>query len=93
MSGFGTVGRLPASFLTDCGGSIAIPDETIALAAIIGYSVPSDKQGDTIFIDGIRLLYKIAQTSVGSFTLTPADLDSRGTFDPNYLLPSIIIEW
>lgn len=90
VSGFGTVGRLPASFLTDCGGSIAIPDETIALGAIIGYSVPSDKQGDTIFIDGIRLLYKIAQTPVGSFTLTPADLDSRGTFDPNYPLPNPI---
>ena len=90
ISGFGTVGRLPASFLIDCGGNIAIPDETIALGAVIGYSVPSDRQGDTVFIDGVRLLYQIAQTPSGNFTLTPADLSSRGTFDPNYPLPNPI---
>ena len=84
VSGFGTVGRLPATFLTDCGATIPIPDETIALGAIIGYSVPNDKRGDAIFIDGVRLLYQIAQTPPGNFTLTFSDLGSRGVFDPAY---------
>ncbi len=84
VSSFGTIGRLPASFLTDCGVSIPIADETISLGAATGYSVPADKRGDNIFIDGVRLLYQIAQTPKPNFTSRPAGLASRGSFDPNY---------
>lgn len=84
VSSFGTVGRLPASFLSDCGGNLTIPDEAIALAAVQGFEVPADKRGDNIFIDGVRLLYQIAQTPAASLAFSPADLGSRGSFDPNY---------
>jgi uncharacterized protein GlcG (DUF336 family) len=84
VSSFGTVGRLPASFLSDCGAGIPIADETIALGAVIGYQVPPDKRGDTILLDGVRLLYQIASTPAGNFTLAPATLSNLGTFDPNY---------
>lgn len=84
VSSFGTVGRLPASFLTDCGGGLSIPDEAIALAAVNGYNVPSDKRGDNIFIDGVRLLYQIANTPTPAYSLSYSDLTTLGTFDPTY---------
>jgi uncharacterized protein GlcG (DUF336 family) len=44
-------------------------DEIIALGAVIGFSVPDDKRGDNIFIDGIRFLYANGSTPGGDFTL------------------------
>ncbi len=90
VSSFGTVGRLPASFLTDCGSGIPIADEAIALGAVIGYSTPSEKRADTIFIDGVQLLYQIAPTPPANFTFTFADVTSRGALDPTYPLPNLV---
>ncbi|HEX9655145.1 MAG TPA: heme-binding protein [bacterium] len=86
VSSFGTVGRLPASFLIDCGSGIPIADEAIALGAVIGYSVPGDRRADTIFIDGVQLPYQIAQTPPSNFTLNFSDLSNLGTLDPTFPL-------
>lgn len=54
-------------------------DEVIALGATIGFSVPPDKRGDNIFIDGIRFLLTNASVPAGNFD--PAfDISTRGTF-------------
>jgi uncharacterized protein GlcG (DUF336 family) len=60
------------------------PDEIIALGALYGYAPPDDKRGDNIYLDGIRLLYSNVPTPPANFTLTWADLASRGTVDPNF---------
>ncbi|MFN0157634.1 MAG: GlcG/HbpS family heme-binding protein [Bacteroidota bacterium] len=54
-------------------------DEVIALGAVIGFSVPDEKRGDNIFIDGIRFLLTNASVPVGNFD-SGFDLSSRGTF-------------
>jgi uncharacterized protein GlcG (DUF336 family) len=59
-------------------------DEIIALGALYGFAPPSDKRADNVYIDGIRLLYANAPTPPANFTLTWADLASRGTVDPNF---------
>jgi uncharacterized protein GlcG (DUF336 family) len=61
-------------------------DEIIALGAVYGYAPPDDKRADNIYLDGIRLLYANTQAPPANFTLTWADLASRGTVDPNFPL-------
>lgn len=84
VSTFGTVGRLPATFLIDCGGPTSIPDETISLGATIGYATPNNIRGDLVFIVGNRLPYQIAPTPAGNFVFGPADLAARGSFMQGY---------
>jgi uncharacterized protein GlcG (DUF336 family) len=59
-------------------------DELIALGALGNYTVPPDKRGDTIFLDGIQLLYANAPAPAGNFMFTFDSLASRGVIDPNY---------
>lgn len=54
-------------------------DEVIALGATIGFSVPPDKRGDNIFIDGIRFLLTNASVPAGNFDST-FDVSTRGIF-------------
>jgi uncharacterized protein GlcG (DUF336 family) len=56
-------------------------DEIIALGSLGRFTVPEDKRGDVIFIDGIRLLFANADTPPGNFTLTFGDLAALGTVD------------
>lgn len=59
-------------------------DEVIALGAVRGYEVPNDKRGDTIFLDGIQLLYANTSAPNFNFRLTWDSLATRGTVDPNF---------
>ena len=66
VGGIGISGSGTGDFVKDyCAGVMA--DEVIALGAVIGYQVPSDKRGDNIFIDGIRFLYANAITPEGNY--------------------------
>jgi uncharacterized protein GlcG (DUF336 family) len=62
------------------------PDEVIALGAVVDYAVPSDKRGDNIFLDGVRLLY--ANTAAPPREPPVADLAPLGTFITP--IPSVI---
>ncbi len=65
------------NILCCCGG--VIPDEVIALGAVLGgYQVPDNLRGDGILLDGIRLLFANADPPQANFTLAFADLNSRG---------------
>lgn len=86
VSSFGTVGLLPGNFLTDCSG--IVPDESIALGAALGFSVSSDKRGDNVLLDGIRLTYANSPVPPGNFNLTPDSLAAIGGFNPTYPLPN-----
>ncbi len=59
-------------------------DEVIALGAVLGYSVPDDRRGDRIFIDGIRFLYATAESPAGNFSLTFAQALALGSVDTDY---------
>lgn len=59
-------------------------DEVIALGAVSGYSVPDDRRGDRIFIDGIRFLYAISEPPPTNFTLTFTDVLPFGTVESSY---------
>ncbi|MFQ5649370.1 MAG: heme-binding protein [bacterium] len=82
VSTFADLAGLPDNFLSTCSGSSK--DELIALGAAGDFSVPKDKRGDNIFLDGIRLLFANARPPAGNFTLTFADLTSRGEVEVNY---------
>lgn len=82
ISGSSDTAQLLDDFLDTCQG--IFNDEIIALGAVQGFSVPDEKRGDNIFLDGIRLLYANAQTPSGNFTLSFSDLASRGTVDANF---------
>lgn len=68
--------------LDSCTGDFT--DETIALGAVIGYSVPDERRGDNIFLDGIRLRYANTETPQSNFTLTFANLSALGTEDTSF---------
>ncbi|MBI4548740.1 MAG: heme-binding protein, partial [Ignavibacteriae bacterium] len=56
-----------SSFVSEiCSGESM--DEIIALGALSGYTVPQEKRGDNIFIDGIRFLYTNASPPNTTFT-------------------------
>ncbi len=86
ISSFGTVGLLPGNFLTDCTGTI--PDESIALGAVVGFAVSGDRRGDNVLLDGIRLLYANLPAPQGNFAFTADSLAGRGSFDSTYPLPN-----
>ncbi len=54
-------------------------NETVALGAVAGFSVPPEKRGDRILIDGIRFLFSNASPSGPTFT-AGFDLSAHGTF-------------
>lgn len=75
-------GGLDPDFMLEFCSGIS-DDEVIALGALGNkFTVPAEKRGDVIFIDGIRLLYANADTPPGNFTLTYPDLAVRGIVDP-----------
>ncbi|MCH9031511.1 MAG: heme-binding protein [candidate division Zixibacteria bacterium] len=82
--GIGVSGGDLSPFQLDlCGG--VIDDEIIALGAAINYTVPSNKRGDNIFLDGIRLLYANAETPEGNFTLSYSNIDpALGTIESGF---------
>jgi uncharacterized protein GlcG (DUF336 family) len=80
--GIGVVGASSQFDPTLCAGQSL--DEVIALGAVIGMSVPSDKRGDNIFIDGIRFLYANAAPPPANFTLTFANALTLGSVEPSF---------
>jgi len=84
--GVSTDGPSPAelqNILCCCSG--VIPDETIALGALLGgYQTPANLRGDGIFIDGIRFLFANTDPPAANFTLDFAALASRGAVDPSF---------
>ena len=66
-------------YLNDCNGINA--NEAIARGAVIGFEVSSDKQGDNIFLDGIRLKFANTDRPAGNFTLRVDSLETKGNFD------------
>jgi uncharacterized protein GlcG (DUF336 family) len=84
VGGVGVTGA-PAGFqLATCSG--VTEDEIIALGASLGYSTPTEKQGDKIFIDGIRFLYANAPTPQANFALnfSTVNVPSIGVVDPAF---------
>ena len=68
-------------FLDDCGANGAvIIDEVIARGAVSGFEAPSDKRGDNIFLDGIRLLFTNTDPPDVDFS-DSFSLAGQGTFD------------
>ncbi|MDZ7360204.1 MAG: heme-binding protein [candidate division KSB1 bacterium] len=66
-----------------CGGML--PDETIALGAVLGgYETPVNLRGDGIFIDGIRFLFANTAPPAANFTLAFSALGSRGAVDARF---------
>jgi uncharacterized protein GlcG (DUF336 family) len=82
ISGGTVTQQLVDDLLDRCAG--VFKDESIALGAVLGYSVPEEKRGDNIFLDGIRLLYANTEVPPGNFTLSFADLASRGVVDSRF---------
>lgn len=80
ISGGSNAMQLLNDFLDRCTG--VFRDEIIALGAVIGYSVPDERRGDNIFLDGIRLRYANTETPEANFSLTFANLVALGTEDP-----------
>jgi len=73
VGGVGVSGGNTEFNLNSCSG--VSTDEAIALGASIDYSVPADREGDNIFIDGIRFLFTNTSTPARA---TPVPL--TGTF-------------
>jgi uncharacterized protein GlcG (DUF336 family) len=68
-----------------CCCSPVIPDEIIALGAVLGgYETPAGLRGDGIFLDGIRLLFANTDPPPANFTLAFSALNSRGAVDSRF---------
>ncbi len=59
-------------------------DETIAQGSLAEFSVPPEKRGDNIFIDGIRFLYANTTMPGGNFTLTFTSALTFGAIEAAY---------
>lgn len=80
--GIGVIGAASQFNSSLCTGQSL--DEVIALGAVLDYTVPQDRRGDRIFIDGIRFLYTTSEAPPGNFTLTFADALTLGSVDSDF---------
>jgi uncharacterized protein GlcG (DUF336 family) len=77
VGGIGVSGAGAGFNATLCGGVTG--NETVALGAAAGFSVPPEKRGDQILIDGIRFLFSNASPPIPTFT-AGFDLSTHGAF-------------
>jgi uncharacterized protein GlcG (DUF336 family) len=84
VGGLGVSGGSDCADFASCLCSCLLADEIIALGAVIGFQVDAAERGDTILLDGIRLLFANAETPDGGFTLSFADALARGTVNGSY---------